>query len=95
MNDDSLSKIFSFETTINENGDINIPFNNLKNLFQNGYRNVTVEIYGDSQRAIEISENDISVFNKIISIQSLPQNDVLGFLNSKGSLNEDDIRGIL
>lgn len=91
MNDD-LTKLLSFETKIKIDGSIDYPTDKLKKLRENGFEELKICIYGNSKKAAKYLEIDISLFNKIKSMQSLPDSVVLDFLKSKGSLTNFSIK---
>ncbi|MEJ5352171.1 MAG: hypothetical protein WHS65_11345 [Melioribacteraceae bacterium] len=92
MNEENLSKLLSFETKIKSDGSLDLPFEELKNLFNNGFHEVKIDIYGETIKAVENSGLDINLFNQIKFIQKLPDNVVLNFLKSKGSLVNSNIQ---
>lgn len=92
MNEENLSKLLSFETKIKSDGSVDLPAEELKNLFNNGFREVKIDIYGETIKAVENSGLDINLFNQIKFTQKLPDNVVLNFLKSKGSLVNSNIQ---
>jgi len=92
MYEENLSKLLSFETKIKSDGSVDLPAEKLKKLFDNGYCEIKIDIYGETIKAVENSGLDINLFNQIKFIQKLPDNVVLNFMKSKGSLVNSNIQ---
>ncbi|MDH7603734.1 MAG: hypothetical protein QHH13_02420 [Melioribacter sp.] len=92
MNEENLSKLFSFETNINSDGSIGLPTEEFKKLFNQGFREIKIDIYGAASQALQNSNLDINLFNQIKLKQQLPDIVVLNFLKSKGSLINSAIK---
>ncbi len=87
-NDDTL--LLSFPAKIGNNGELNYDHEKLEELSAAGYNDVRIEIYGSAKMVSDLKGFDKKIFTRIKRIQSIPENVVLDFLNSKGSiLNED------
>lgn len=90
MNDniDIKTKIFSFYSEINQEGELKIPKEELKSLREKGFNEVLVNVYGSARDAAANAGMDIQTFDKIKNVQSLPDSVVLDFLKTKGSLKD-------
>lgn len=92
MNDDAISKLLSFNTEIKNDGTIEYPIEKFKKLSEQGFEKIKICVYGDSKNvALQIGIN-AELFEKIKSIQSLPDLVVLDFLKSKGSLTNSNFK---
>ncbi len=92
MNEENLSKLFSFETNIKNDGSVELPIEEFKKLFNQGFREIKIDIYGTVSQALHNSKLDINLFNQVKLKQQLPDTVVLNFLKSKGSLTNSDIK---
>ncbi|MEG8946835.1 hypothetical protein [Rosettibacter firmus] len=92
MNEESYTKLFSFITTINNDYTINIPSEELEKIFKSGINEIRIDIYGNIYSAINNLEIDINIFNKVKSLQKIPEDVTLNFLKAKGSLINSNIR---
>lgn len=86
MSEESLSVIHKFETELRNDGSIEIPKDELKPLYDKGFRNINVVILGSSLSAVNSSGIDNNLFNNIKEMQTLPDSVVLDFLRIKGKL---------
>lgn len=95
MNDQGFFKIYSFNSKINQEGDIEFPIEELKLLAKKGFKEIKVCIYSNSAEVPDDFRFDEIHFEKIRITQSLPDNIVKGFLLSKGTMTEGDFRSVL
>ena len=86
MNDEKYSELFSFESKIEDDGNIKIPKEKFLSLKQTGFTEMKVVVYGDSKKLAENLGYDSNLFDAIKNMQSLPDSVVLEFLSSKGKL---------
>ncbi len=86
MNNENLTNIFSFESSIGDDGNIQIPLEKLKEIKENGFEKVQVVLFGSAENAVAEKGHDPNLFRKIKEIQTLPDSVILDFLNSKGKL---------
>ena len=90
MNSEKNSELFSFESEITDNGEVIFPAEKLKQIKNKGYSKIKISVFGDAKKAaVDTGINPI-LFEKIQSMQSLPQIVVFDFLKSKGSLRNSD-----
>lgn len=92
MNDENLTVIYKFEAKLDSKGEFNIPKEEIKSLYEKGFKNVEVLILGSSLSAAESSGIDINLYNNIKTRQSLPDTVVLDFLSIKGKLAGTDYK---
>lgn len=90
MNKENLSKLLSIEAKINIDGSFDIPNNLLKDLANNGFSNVIVEVFGDAKHAASHANIDIGLFERIKYEQDIPETVVFDFLSSKGKMSSSD-----
>ena len=90
MNDEKYSELFSFESEIKENGEIDFPTDTLKTLFHNGFSEIKVSVFGDAKKIAEKNGVDPLLFEKVKSVQGLPDYAVLDMLMAKGSIADSE-----
>ncbi len=88
MIDELNTHLFSFETSIDEIGEIKIPKEKMIDLKRKGFPKVKIDVSGSTAMAINLLDIDEELFNSIKKTQSLPDTIVLNFLQSKGVLNQ-------
>lgn len=64
----------------------------LKSLKSQGYRKIDVLIYKNILDEVKIYGIDETIFNKIRSVQDLPEFATLDFIMSKGTITEESFR---
>ncbi len=87
MDDEKLTKIFNYESEIEDDGSIKIPKEDIKLLKQKGYNKLHVVLFGSALDAADDQGIDMISFGKIRDLQTLPETVVLDFLKMKGKLN--------
>ncbi len=92
MNEDNFIKLDSFFTKIKNDGTIDLPDKVFKKILHRGFDEIRIDIYGNIEQAIKNSEIQPDIFYKIKSIQKIPDNVVLNFLNTKGRLYTSNIK---
>ena len=86
MNEDNLSELFSFETNIDDTGNINIPEDKFVSYKQKGFSEIKIRVYADSKNLAENLGYDSKLFEEIKNMQSLPDSVVLDLLTCKGKI---------
>ena len=86
MNNNNQTKLFSYNTDIPDNGKINIPSERFIELKEKGFSEIQISVYGNARKAAIEMGYDLELFEKIRSIQSLPENVVFDFLKTRGIL---------
>lgn len=92
MIDENLTAVLNFESSINENGELDLPADKLAELHTKGFEKVNVVIFGSSVNAVNAKGMDVELFKKIKKLQTLPDTVVLDFLSCKGGLTNSDIK---
>lgn len=87
---ENQTKIYEFETKINDDGSINLPINKLKELKENGFNEITIVVYGSAKNSAQSMELDLDLFGKIKEVQGLPDAVILDLLKSKGSMTNSN-----
>ncbi len=83
---ENQTKIYEFETKINEDGSINLPINKLMEFKKNGFNEISVVLYGSAKNTAQHLKINIDLFEKIKEVQGLPDVVILDLLKSKGSM---------
>ena len=86
MNEEKLSELFSFESKIDDDGNIKIPKDKLDSFKQKGFSQVKITVHADSKKLAENLGYDSNLFDEIKNMQSIPDSVVLDLLSSKGKL---------
>ena len=86
MNEENLSELFSFESDIDEDGNIKIPKDKFASFKQKGFSQIKINVYADSKKLAENLGYDSNLFDEIKNMQSLPDSVVLDLLMCKGKL---------
>lgn len=87
---ENQTKIYEFETKINDDGSINLPINKIKELKENGFNEIMIVVYGSAIYAAQSMELDLDLFEKIKEVQGLPDAVILDLLKSKGSMTNSN-----
>lgn len=90
MNDENTTNLFSFTAKIGKNGLIELPLKELQKIYDEGYSEIKITVYGDARKAAENEGFDIELFEEIKTVQSLPDSVVFNFLKTKGILSNSD-----
>ena len=92
MNDDNLSVILRFESSITQDGLLELNTERFKQLREKGFDKVEVIILGASETAVVNKGFDVELYKNIRNMQTLPDSVVLDFLQCKGSLRKTNIK---
>lgn len=92
MIDELNTHLFSFDTEIDENGNIKIPMEKFLDLKSKGFHKIKIDVSGSTNMALDILNIDSEIFASIKKMQTLPDTIVLNFLQSKGVLHKTDFR---
>src|SRR5690554_3686820 len=92
MNEENLSLIHKFDSKIDTDGSFNIPKDELKQLYDKGFRDIQVVILGSSISAVRRSGINDDLFKNIKERQALPDSVVLDFLRIKGILADTNYK---
>ena len=87
MNEDNLSELFSFETNIDDDGNVKIPMDKFVSYKQKGFSEIKIVVYADSKKLAENLGYNSKLFEEIKNMQSLPDSVVLDLLICKGKLS--------
>jgi hypothetical protein len=80
----------SYDCSLDSEGNIDLPREELRKLNKKGFTRVTVKIQGSSKELLGESNIDPSLFEEIIEVQSLPEYVVFELLTAKGSIKRDN-----
>jgi len=92
MDKENQTAVFNCDVEINENGEINLPSEKLKELHSKGFKKVSIVFFGSSEKAVAEKNLDIDLYNRIKDLQRLPDTVILDFMTSKGVLKNSDIQ---
>lgn len=84
MLDEGFVKITELKAEISEEGIIGVDVSKLKELYNDGYKEVKLIVMGKPGDALIPMNIDNAKFEKIKSMQNLPDAVVIDFLKSKG-----------
>lgn len=90
MDEEKVTKVYNFETTIDEEGNIVLPKDELIKIREKGFENVNVVVFGSINKAVTLKGIDIDLFQRIRDMQTLPDTVVLDFLSVKGTLSQSN-----
>ena len=90
MNDENLLHIGDFFTEINDDYLVPLPDEIISKLNLLNVHNLNVKVYIDSSKLKDETVSKMKIFDKIKIIQSLPDEIVKRFINSKGKFSIDE-----
>jgi hypothetical protein len=90
---DNYSKLSRLEIDTSDSSYKEELLSSLERIKMAGYKNMIVEIYGDSRRSAGEEKLDLELFDKIRLVQSLPADVVFDLMKVKGKLINSGIAG--
>ncbi|MBU2491346.1 MAG: hypothetical protein KJ571_01895 [Bacteroidetes bacterium] len=84
---DDLSELGSFEIKLRQNENFEISAEKINSLIDSGFKTVIVKLYGSSKKAAANLGHNETLFENIKKVQSLPDNIVYDFFESKGKIS--------
>ena len=87
---EEFSELLTYDIELLKNEKFQIPAEEIIKLVNSGYKTVTIKILGSSKQASLNLGNSEKLFDNIKKTQSLPDNVVYDFLESKGKLCGSD-----
>ena len=92
MNEKELIELKSLVIDLNDHSSVNLLSQTFKELKNNGYTSVTVNIKTSPEQELKKSQIDIELFKKIKEVQELPDWVVINFILAAGKLKNSNFR---
>ena len=92
MDEKELIELKSLVIDLNNESSENLLSQTLKELKNNGYKSVTVNIKTSPEQELKKSQIDIELFEKIKEVQELPDWVVINFILAAGKLKKSNFR---
>ena len=92
MIEENQKKLLNYKAKLLENGSFDIPYEEIREIYNSGIDEVTISISASSNKLSSIAGIDQKVFEKIKEKQSLPPGVVFDFLNCKGRLSKSNFK---